>query len=136
MEDLKKRGVSTKGMEERIEKLEEAMVMVDKEKIRVTALANNLAIFCGINVKNIGVHPHDSKIVQARRIFAKWGLENGIPGKVLWDYMGTNKADLSQLRKNFTRSFSKPDGKDIWNRWKIFMEERIQMSKEASLNKH
>lgn len=74
------------------------------------------------------IGPFGSKeIIKAKRLFFKYGLENGFKGPLLESYIGikpyTNVAVLH--RKRFTKSFNtKPQNKELWHKFLNYAKNR------------
>lgn len=106
------------------------MVDIDKRRIQTIAIANAIACFTGFNVKNsIDNKTHDYHI--SRCLFIKYGMENGITGVLLAEYIGTtNKSYASDVRLSFTRSFEKNnDNRDLYKRFVTYMNELSEKHK-------
>ena len=93
-----------------------------RQRAHIVWLGNQVAIFSGYNVKEaIG-----SKLPEMKRIrglFFKFGLEHGMVGKLMGEYVGTKNPNTpSRIRSEFTQSFKKtPENKELYYRFKEFV---------------
>lgn len=104
---------------------------IKDRKNAVIALANHVAYFTGYNVKNSPSCRREIANI-ARGIFCKWGLENGIKGVMLEEYMGyTKHSRAGETRLNFIKSFSKNNNnKEMWLRFKTYYKDAIEECKK------
>jgi hypothetical protein len=98
---------------------------IDKRNNKVMAIANHISYFMAKQVKNSATST-DKTMILARCIFCKYGLENGIPATYLSDYIGYSRGDtVARMRLKFNEHLrlNKQPYRDIWNRWKLYMED-------------
>lgn len=103
---------------------------IEKRRNKTIALANDIALFMGITVKNIGAS-REIRPMLAKFIFCKYGMENGIPGVHLAEYMGINTRQASYLRMSFTKKLGQREYKEMWERWKKFLEDKYPVPIES-----
>lgn len=101
---------------------------IERRDLEMRKLDNYLKEFLGFSVKdtcekNSLKQPHELRL--ARKIFYKYGLENGLRGNWLARYVGAkDKATPSRGRLEFTRSFKTNRGnKEMWERFKSYLSE-------------
>jgi len=108
----------------KIRSWEKQIRRMDKRHNQLIAIANHLALFSGVNVKN-SIGYTSSKYRQIRGLFSKYCLENGISATLVAEYIGASRGDIvSASRKAFTRSFEKkPMNRELFNRFKLYIED-------------
>lgn len=119
--------IAVHNINNKIRNWEKSIRMIDKRNNQMIAIANHIAYFSGINVKN-SVNYTSQKHKLARNIFYKFGLENGIPATCLASYVGATRGDtVARGRKRFTKTFSThPENKQKWLNFKNYYEEDIR----------
>lgn len=110
--------------------------IIEERRIKVIALANHIAYFSGFSIKGSAM----SRLPIAntmRGIFCKWGIENGIRGIILAEYIGyNNRYWASKTRLTFTRSFTKnKQNKELWERFKLYYQDQLEKNIEENLEK-
>jgi hypothetical protein len=101
-----------------------AIRRIEHREKRVRDLANSVRDFTGIGVRysfpSVG-----RKMVEARGLFYKYGLESGLRAKDLAAYTGCKGVGTpSRCRRTFTRNMvSSPKLRDLWDRFKIYMKD-------------
>lgn len=122
--------ILTETLTNKLELLRKKMRDIDKRNIQIMALGNEVALFTGINVKGIGSGNGGSdRAFYAKCLFSKWGMENGLPGVLLSEYMRTYNVAASKMRMSFTRKFkTSKETREFWERWKKHMEDRISLN--------
>lgn len=95
---------------------------IDERKIAAIAIANHICYFMGVNVKNIGGKKDFNSMI-AKGLYSKYGMENGICGKVLSEYMNLSSKTAPRLRMGFTRMLSVREYKEKWLSFKNYMKE-------------
>lgn len=111
---------------------------LDRRSNAIIALANHIAYFTAYNVKGSGSKKGSMGIEQAKGLFCKWGMENGIPGISLSEYMGHKDNEMaSRIRMRFTKSFQKkPENKELWDRFKLYYDDLlVNMISEKNIEK-
>lgn len=104
----------------RITSWESQIKKIDESKSpAIKNIAEKVGQFIGYSVKG------SKKMAIGRKLFYRWGLENGIQGSLLSQYTGsTRNRTAAEVRIRFIRSLStNPKDKDLWERFKIFMNE-------------
>lgn len=101
------------------------MNQIDKKRNQVIAIGNYVAYFTGINVKGT-VSNQNPRWKEARGLFYKYCLENGISATFVAEYVGACRGDIvARGRINFTKKFStNPEVKQRWLTFKKYIEER------------
>jgi hypothetical protein len=63
------------------------------------------------------------KLIRARMLLYKYGIENGITGAHLSYWVGSKRSSTAPRgRRTFTRSFMiKPENKALWNHFKLYL---------------
>lgn len=95
---------------------------------RIDIQANKLKELKAKITEFIGISPDDrnggAQFQLARKLYYRYGLEEGIGGRYLRVYIGdTNSRKPGQLRLKFIRSFQKkPENREMWYRFKEFMK--------------
>lgn len=104
---------------------------MDVVQNKIIALGNAIAYFTGCNVKSSGGTQGVKRMLLARSLFFKWGLENGIEGTSLMKYTGdTSVNTAARLRYSFTQSFGEgKENKDTWERFKIYIKDLSERDK-------
>lgn len=106
---------------------------IDERNNKIRAIGNALSTFIGYNVKDMGGEDSSyggfitNTLMQtanlAACIFSKYGMENGIAGNFLSEYMNRPSVTASRLRLSFTRSWTKdPTKKDMYLRFKEYIK--------------
>ena len=101
------------------------MRRIDERKDRIVELGKAVQEYTGVNVYNIGpASQRDKRIYEATALFSKWGLEHGINGLYLSQYMGKYKDAAGRTRLAFTRAFEKqPDRKELYYKFCQYVSE-------------
>lgn len=78
--------------------------------------------------KMLANHVIEFNGIMDKRLFIKYGLENGIKAEYLqWWCCQAHKSYIYMMRKNFIKSFStKPENLIVWKSFSRFMEEQKQ----------
>lgn len=120
-EDYKR---ASENINNRIRNWEKAINMIDKRNNQVMAVANQLALFTGINVKN-SIRNTSSEHRLTRNLFYKYCLENDISATYVAEYVGASRGDIvARGRLKFTNGFAKhPENKEKWINFKRYLEE-------------
>lgn len=101
-----------------------AIRRIEYREERVRNLALSVREFTGIGVRysfpSVG-----RKVVEARGLFYKYGLESGLRAKDLAAYTGCKGVGTpSRCRRTFTRNMvNSPKLRDLWDRFKIYMKD-------------
>lgn len=100
------------------------MTEIDKRRNQLVAMANYVAYFTGINVKE-SAHIQLHRWREARNIFYKYSLENGISATLAAEYVGASRGDVAaRARIAFTRTFEKnPENKQKYMNFKQYIED-------------
>ena len=107
----------------------QAIKRIEHRRNQLIGIGNELAIFLGVNVRDIGGSPSKNAML-ARGIFSKYCIENGIPGLMVAEYMNVSREQASRQRMSFTRSFAtNKDNHDLWRRFKVYMQEEAERNK-------
>lgn len=106
-----------------ITRYKKAIKRIDERNIKIEALDAKIKSFMGFSVKGSASNKAKSMNIP-RMIFYKWGLENGIGGKYLSQYVeAKDLTTASRGRLRFTRSFTQGSfNKEMWMRFKSHME--------------
>lgn len=93
--------------------------VIDELSNKIVALGNAVALFTGYNVKDSGNARGNERLILAKSLFYKYGLEHKISGKHLREYVGAKHIKQpADYRRNFTRLFSTATAAK--NRWTAF----------------
>lgn len=108
-----------KEMTQKIKIWKRQIKRMDDRKARIIALGNAIAMFTGLNVKNSNGSVTEG-MKEAKSMFYKYGLENGMIATELEDYIATEEmGQASKYRRNFNRSFeANPSKRDVYTRFK------------------
>lgn len=93
---------------------------IDMQVAKATAIGNSLAVFIGRNVKS-NKDNRDETTRIAKAVFFKWGTQQGIANETLREYTGDTDGTSRYIKTQF--SMKNHEHKDIWDRWKIFIQE-------------
>jgi len=121
---------AVKTINNRLDLWRRKMVDIDKRRIQTIAIANAVACFTGFDVKNsVDKKTNDYNI--SRSLFIKYGMESGITGVLLAEYVGTtNRSYASNVRLSFTRSFAtNPDNRELYKRFLKHINELSEQHK-------
>lgn len=112
-----------KAMSRKIKGWEKQIKNMDEKKAKIIALGNAVAMFTGINVKNSNDYVIDG-MKEAKSIFYKYGLENGMAGTELEDYVCCRESgQAAKYRRKFNKSFDTiPSNLELFNRFKRYYE--------------
>lgn len=91
---------------------------------KIETLGRAIKEYTGYNVKN-SYSDKDRQLNSARKLFAKYGMENGIPGVLLGEYIGNDKKHYTaELRERFNTSIpTHPENSDLYIRFQRYMED-------------
>jgi hypothetical protein len=115
----------------KIEKIINRMNTITLTRNKLIALDNAIAMFTGTSVRstNTNSSPYrDAKLLVAKSIFYKYGLENGMTAIILQDHIGSIKAQgqAAKYRREFTKSFeTNSENKQLWLNFKKYYEEYL-----------
>jgi len=111
-----------KQIQRTIDQYKAAIKRIDARTTKVIAIGNALAYFSGHNVKNSSRSRLIPRYVKG--IFFKYGMENGITGSLLAEYVGTGSTGYpSETRMWFTRSFkTNPEYREQYKRFSEFIK--------------
>ena len=95
---------------------------IEQRDLQIKNLDKSVFDFIGISVKD-SMEFHDTETSYARLLFYKRGMETGLNGKLLSEYVGAKDSGLaSKNRLRFTRSFKfNKENLDMWHRFKNFI---------------
>jgi hypothetical protein len=114
----------------RIKDFKDIIKRIDKVWDKIYALEKAVTAFTGQNIKNQNGRNVKIEIRQAKYLYYKFGLENGIRGKELRQYIGVPDSNWSQplkFRGRFTKSFvDHPENKEMWMEFKRFYDNAIK----------
>jgi hypothetical protein len=101
-----------------------AIRRIEQREKKVRDLAQHVREFTGVGVR----HSFPSvgrKVVEARGLFYKYGLESGLRAKDLAAYTGCKGVGTpSRCRRTFTRNMvNSPKLRDLWERFNIYMKD-------------
>lgn len=115
-----------KNMSRKIKLWKTRVKIIEMSQEKVIAIGNVVATFTGYNIKN----SQDSDlegVKKAKYLFYKYGMEDGISGKLLREYVGSeDNTEPSKYRMKFTRSFQKhPENSELYHRFKAYINDLI-----------
>lgn len=99
-----------------------AIQRIEAKELQINDLVDKIEAFFGFSLRNTA-NSQTKEVVTAKKIFSKYGMENGIKGRTLSRYLGYVDEDTaSKFRKQFTRSFIEhPENKELFNRFKNYV---------------
>lgn len=87
-------------------------------------LAKNVVDFLGENRQKGPIHQKLTK--EGKRLFYRWGLENGFPGTALHRYIGLKSecGSAAKVRKNHMASCKvETEVREQWNQFNLYMQD-------------
>lgn len=101
-----------------------AVRRIEHREKRVRDLAGHVREFTGIAVR-YSFPAAGRKVLEARGLFYKYGLESGLRAKDLAAYTGCKGIGTpSRCRRTFTRNMvNSPKLRDLWDRFNIYMKD-------------
>jgi hypothetical protein len=113
---------AVKNINKKIQNWRKQIRRIKKREKLIKELDNKIIEFMGASVKNT-IYKNDKISNISRFIFYKYGLESGINGILLSQYVGSKRKELAgNGRKRFNKSFIKNEyNKEIWYRFKEFI---------------
>lgn len=96
---------------------------IDKNNNKLMAVANYLALFYGVNVKNCAKNTAPL-YRKARCLYSKYMLEEGVSATLIAEYMGISRGDsVARLRMKFTKGFTKnKSDRELYHRFLNYMK--------------
>lgn len=112
----------SKGIQRKLDIWRGAIRRIEKRDVRIKSIDDRVLEFIGKSAYN-SVGTKDELVILARNLFIRYGIENGIQGVFLADYVNLKfRQDASRYRLQFIRSFPKNrNNKEIWYRFQEFM---------------
>lgn len=109
---------------EKIKHWEKMIDVIDRNNIKLVAISNAIIYFFGIDVKK-AVLNMSPRYKQAKNVFYKYCLENGISATLVAEYVGASRGDVvARARLKFTKSFEKtPKNKEIYMNFCSYIKE-------------
>lgn len=116
-------------LQKQIRNYKEIIKRLDKVWDKIFLLEKVVVAFTGQKIKYT-FRQNDKELRIAKYLYYKFGLENGIRGLELRQYLGvpySNRFQPLKFRARFTKSFqSVPENKELWIRFKRFYEQSVK----------
>lgn len=110
----------------RIRSLRAAIREDDKVKDQVKRIASLVSSFTGINMRRWRYVDDVEGARDAKRLYYKYGLENGASHKRLMSWIGvTRRGESYEYRRRFTLSLStNPKHRALWDAFKVYVADK------------
>lgn len=97
---------------------------IEIKEAQAQVVADQVCAFMDIPTLWNSTQLFDKKTVEARYLFCKYSIENGLSGCCLYDLLKCHPGTPARLRRKFTKSFTKnKSNKELWGRFKFFLED-------------
>lgn len=119
-----------KKINNKIRQWQHTIKMVERRTNQLIAIANELAYYTCINVRN-SIDKITPEYRKARNIYYKYCLEIGIPATLIAEYVGASRGDVvARGRLSFNRSFEKhPENRELYVRFRDYINDLTQQNR-------